>query len=402
MLALQSTERPAALPLRWMPLILFALGGGIVLAGGYGLAKVLPPGRCSGHLFGYSNWLSNWDGQWYQYIAQHGYHATLGGDRGSLVFFPLYPLLGRLVDALTPLYGQVPLLVVSWLAAWGFCAMWMRYCSSRIASPQPQAAHWGLALIMLWPASYFMRMAYTESLYMFLLVVLFYGFAQRWRPAMLVVVTGLITATRPTGVLACAVLFVHLLLRYRHEPPLQRVLKSMAFAAASAWGLWAYMSYLYVAFGDPLLFASGQLDWNYKMPGDVFLQRWQEMLSLRPAWGFVVSGELRDPASYPWNLQNKGLWLAGLLLLAIGCVRRWLSAEEALFCLMTLGLVYFTHAPKNMESIGRFVTSLVPLYLVMTRLLIQAPVAIRLGYLTGSASLLMLQSAHFRLWYCVY
>ena len=390
------------LSLRLAPHVFFALSGALVLLGGYLLANFLPENRCRGHYFGYTSWLSNWDGQWYQYIADRGYHYGAGDAYSPVVFFPLYPLLGRLLDALTPLYGQVPLVAVSWLATWGLCMVWMHYAAQRIEGPSSQAPLWGLALILLWPVSFFMRVAYTESLYMFLLTAFFYGCAKEWRPLYLVGVTGLLTATRPTAVLVCAVLVLHLFRRYRDYPLVTRLFRSAAIGAGSAWGLYAYMLYLYLDFGSPFLFVSKQLAWNYQMPADVFLTRWQEMLSFRPAWDFLFNGALLDPSTYPWNLQNKALWLAGIVLIAIGRMNRWLSVEEFFFCLLTLVLVYYTHGPKNMESIGRYVSTLVPLYLVMTRILLKAPIGLRVGFLTLSAAVLTMQSAHFRMWYCVF
>jgi hypothetical protein len=378
------------------------MSGLLVLFGGYVLAKYLPVSRCTGHYFGYSSWLSNWDGQWYQYIAHRGYHYIGKDDYGPQVFFPLYPLLGRLLDVISPLHGQLPLIAVSWLAAWSFCLVWMRYAEVRIEAPRQNAALWGLALILLWPVSYFLRVAYTESLYLFLLTLFFYGCARQWHPLSLVAVTGLLTATRPTALLVCVVLALHLFLRARHLPLAKRLLLSALIGVASAWGMYAYIFYLYLDFGNPLLFVTKQMAWNYQMPADIFFRRWQEMLSLRPAWIFLVDGSLLDPSTYPWNLQNRAMWLVSLVLIAIGGLKRWLNAEELLFCVLTVLLIYYTHAAKNMESVGRYVFTLVPLYLVLTRLLLRLPLSLRLGVLALSATLLAVQSAHFSLWHCVF
>lgn len=379
------------------------MSGLLVLLSGYVLAKYLPVKPCTGHYFGYWSWLSNWDGQWYQYIAHRGYHYIGKDDYGPQVFFPLYPLLGRLLDVVSPLHGQLPLVAVSWLATWGFCLVWMRYADVRIeAAPAQQAPLWGLALILLWPVSYFLRVAYTEALYLFLLTLFFYGCAKSWRPSYLVGVTGLLTATRPTALLVCIVLAFHLFLRYRDLPLAKRLLLAASISVVSAWGLYAYMLYLYLDFGNPLLFATKQLAWNYQMPADIFFRRWQEMLSLRPAWVFLVDGSLLDPSTYPWNLQNRAMWLASLALIAIGGLKRWLNAEEILFCVLTVLLIYYTSGPKDMESVGRYVFTMVPMYLVITRLLLHLPLSLRLGVLALSATLLAVQSAHFRLWHCVF
>jgi len=387
---------------RHAPTVLYAASGGLVLLSAYLLAKYPSISRCTGHYLGYTSWFSNWDGQWYQYIADRGYHYADAGGYGPQVFFPLYPMLGRLLDAISPLYGQLPLVVVSWLAGWAFALIWMRYATERIAPPAPHAALWGLALILFWPASYFLRVAYTESLYILLLTVFFYGCAKDWRPLYLVIVTGLLTATRPTGVLVCIALAVHLLGRNPDAPPFKTVLTSLIVAGVSAWGLYAYMLFLYVEFDDPFQFINRQAAWNYRMPADIFLIRWREMLSLRPAWEFLVDSSLLNPETYPWNLQNKGLWLFSLFLIAAGRIKKWLSSAEFVFCVLTVVLIYYANGPKSMESVGRYVSTLVPLYLVMTRLLMALPYTFRIGVLCLSAVLLAIQSASFARWGCVF
>jgi len=162
------------------------------------------------------------------------------------------------------------------------------------------------------------------------------------------------------------------------------------------------MLFLYVEFGDPFLFISKQAAWNYRMPADIFLIRWQEMLSLRPAWGFLVDGSLMQPETYPWNLQNKALWLVSLVLIAAGRIKKWLSTAEFVFCVLTVVVIYYTHGPKGMESVGRYVSTLVPLYLVMTRLLMALPVSFRIGVIGLSAVALAFQSASFARWGCVF
>ena len=62
---------------------------------------------------GYLGMLTNWDGQWYQSIAHHGYPGYLQVDQfghvemNSWAFFPLFPALTRLVMFLV--YGNFAL-----------------------------------------------------------------------------------------------------------------------------------------------------------------------------------------------------------------------------------------------------------------------------------------------------
>ena len=85
--------------------------------------------------------LVRWDSQWYAGIARSGYgHTVLHPDGRHLsdyAFFPLYPLLERVVAALTGLAYVDAGLVVSWLAtlvaAWGIYAVGARVHGVRAA-----------------------------------------------------------------------------------------------------------------------------------------------------------------------------------------------------------------------------------------------------------------------------
>ncbi len=54
--------------------------------------------------------LLSWDGGWYEAIASHGYVAS---GRESVRFFPLFPLLGRLVGQVPGISTGVALVVVA-------------------------------------------------------------------------------------------------------------------------------------------------------------------------------------------------------------------------------------------------------------------------------------------------
>jgi len=58
------------------------------------------------------NAFANWDGVWYASIARNGYEDP--ENQGSFfVFFPFFPLLGRLVERMTGLGEIWSLLIVS-------------------------------------------------------------------------------------------------------------------------------------------------------------------------------------------------------------------------------------------------------------------------------------------------
>ncbi len=125
-------------------------------------------------------------------IAQFGYY-----DQGLGAFFPLYPLLVRLVA--WPLQGHFTLaaLLVSWLCAWGSYLWFYRLAQREFG---PRVARYALLFLALCPVSFFGFAPYSESL--FLLVSI--GAVERARAgrlwqASLLAALGMLT--RPTGIL---------------------------------------------------------------------------------------------------------------------------------------------------------------------------------------------------------
>lgn len=162
----------------------------ITLRVGLGLAAILsihltPISQTGGELVnlvmpGTDFWtqtLSTWqryDALWYQQIAQHGYQA----GTGTGAFYPLYPLLSRIVSFFTGGHIVVAELIVSSVAF--IIAMWLLYrvvqfdCNARVAQLT-------VLLTAFFPVSFFLIAPYTESLYLALTLATFY-FARRSRP----------------------------------------------------------------------------------------------------------------------------------------------------------------------------------------------------------------------------
>jgi hypothetical protein len=135
---------------------------------------------------------ARFDSYFFLHIAQYGYT-----DQGLGAFFPLYPLLIRLLA--WPLAGHFTLaaLLVSWLCAWGSFLCFFRLAQRECG---PRVARWALLFLALCPVSFFSFAPYSESL--FLLVSL--GAIERARAghlwqASLLAALGMLT--RPTGIL---------------------------------------------------------------------------------------------------------------------------------------------------------------------------------------------------------
>lgn len=121
---------------------------------------------------GYFEVLTNWDGQWYWSIAEHGYPADdeLGRGRlgtSSYAFYPLFPMVARLGMRLTGLGFPV---VASLLAtAFGLVAVVLLHGFVRRLTTPARAAL-VTAVVCFQPAGPVLQAAYSESLALLLLV----------------------------------------------------------------------------------------------------------------------------------------------------------------------------------------------------------------------------------------
>ena len=136
------------------------------------------------------------DTLWYLRIAQHGYDLP-----ASVVFYPLYPALIRLLGPLAgPIAGA---LVISTVAA--FFAFWGMLRLARDASDT--ASLRSVTLMAVWPASFFLFAGYTESLAIALIVwCILFAREERWGLAVACAITA--GLTRSVGTLLAVPLVV--------------------------------------------------------------------------------------------------------------------------------------------------------------------------------------------------
>jgi hypothetical protein len=167
----------------------------------------------------YLTFTVQWDGQWYQTIAEHGYPRVLPVDDLGLVqqnawaFYPLFPFLSRALMDLTGLgfavVGSTLSLLLGFVAAGGMATLLRDRLGDR----------WSLATVVLWasmPAAVVLQVAYTEAAAMALLVLFLLALQrERWLWGM--VVALLLGLTRPIAVPIAAVAVVALWWRWRRR-----------------------------------------------------------------------------------------------------------------------------------------------------------------------------------------
>jgi MFS family permease len=180
---------------------------------------------------------TNWDGQWYQTIAEHGYPGDLPTDDQGVVvqnpwaFLPLYPALVR---ALMPLTGgsfAVAASLVSVLTSTiAFC--WLYRLVREHSGPWLAAGL--IVAINAFPAAPTFVTAYSEGLGL-LVVVAALDLLRRRRYGWFCVAMLVLGFTRPIAIAFGPVVVLHALIRRRQEGPLPRTTYGgLALAAASS------------------------------------------------------------------------------------------------------------------------------------------------------------------------
>jgi len=222
------------------------------------------------------NLLARWDTYFYLDIATHGYQWNGNPLKGqNVVFFPLYPLLMR---GLGMSIGGHPLLaglIVS-LAAF-FLAMlyFWRWTADRLDADTATGAVW---LLSAFPLGVFFSAAYTESLYLLIVVGACY-YAERREVARTAVVGFLAGLVRPNGLLL-AIPLAWTAFAAKRGPGSDETAETAARAEKTPWsaiargaavvapgaGLLCYCAYLWWRFDDPTAWLAGQAAWG--RPGE--------------------------------------------------------------------------------------------------------------------------------------
>ena len=232
--------------------------------------------------------LVRWDAQWYAGIARAGYgHTVLQPDGRHLsdyAFFPLLPVLERIVAAASGLAYVDAGLVVTWvataLAAWRLYAVGAHVYDERV----------GVLLAVLWsvlPVAIVTSMAYSEALFTALAAWAVHATLRRhWLLAgALAALAGL---TRPVGVAVVAAVAVPALV----EVVRRRDRLALAGMLLAPLGLLGYLAWVGTRTGEPLGYFRVADGWGNTFDGG------------RAFGGWVVD-----------HLAGDGWW-QGLLLLA--------------------------------------------------------------------------------------
>lgn len=141
--------------------------------------------------------LYQWDAKSYLSIAENGYqfNGTYEKEGSLIAFFPLYPIAIFIFHSLTNLSFEISGLILSFFFGLGAALLLYRLVFDWRGQA---AAETAVALFSFFPSSIFLSSVYSESLFIFLVLLTFY-LTKRKRELSALLAVALSTVTRITG-----------------------------------------------------------------------------------------------------------------------------------------------------------------------------------------------------------
>jgi hypothetical protein len=303
-----------------------------------------------------------WDASWYLDIARHGYRR----EAIEPAFFPLYSVLVRGLGEITR--SEILAAVAISLAAFAVSLVLLH----RLTTLELGADVAGRTVVLLafFPTALFFSAVYTEALFLLLELGAFYA-ARRGRWAWAGALGALGSATRNTGWLLAPVLLVLYLYGPRgdREPdvpgatglrPRYALRRDVLWIAVVPAGLFAYLAYMQIHFGDWLAPYHAQ-DYFHRTFDGPFSALWQ---GGEKAWDGVrdiLGGD--GPFGPAVRKIAQFLVVCGALGACVGVLRRLPAAYGAYAVISIVPVLSFPYPPGPLASSLRYLVVVFPLFM---------------------------------------
>ncbi|MBI3103784.1 hypothetical protein HYZ05_02500 [Candidatus Daviesbacteria bacterium] len=277
--------------------------------------------------------LSNWDGGHFLSIAENGYQ-----EKFQYAFFPLYPMLIRLVNQIIGNYNLSAILI-SITCIFFATQLFYRLVSFDFSKMLAQRC---ILFLLFFPTSFYFLVSYSESLFLLLTVLTFYFLRQK-KLFLATAAAILVSATRLVGLAVVLGFLIEVQLVYGFS-------KKNWYVLFAPLGFAAFCIFLYTKTGDPFYFTVAE-------------NHWQRSLSL-PGVGFwegikgLVNGQ--SIKSYPNVVLDLAFAIFGLGL----ALRTWrfLPMSYSIYSLVSIAIPLLT---PTLSSIPRFLLPIFPIFIVL-------------------------------------
>jgi len=314
------------------------------------------------------NNFANWDGKHFLDVAENGYLFF-----NNTPFFPLYPILIKLLTFITQSYLASALIIS---AVSFYLALIFLYKLAALEFNK-QIAKKAIFYILIFPTSFYFITAYSESLFLLLTVLSFYFFKRSlmadagkkeiWLASFFAVLSSL---TRFVGIAVCLGLIIDVLWK-------KKSFKKSWPIFLSPIGTVAYCIYIYFLTGDPFYYSKVESFW-----GRFVDYPW--MSFVRSYYTIAYTNVNYDYLSRVIELLFTILGL-GLAVRSF----RFLPKKYSFYALISLLIPIST---STLLSIPRFILPIFPFYILIA--LIKRPLA-NYVYIFISTTLLIVFSILF-------
>jgi Gpi18-like mannosyltransferase len=287
-----------------------------------------------------------WDAVHYLDIATGGYQGT------DMAFFPLYPLLIRIVGVLAGSHLIAGLLISN--AAFFFALLYLYKLIEH--EYDRSVARRAIFYTSVFPTAVFFSAVYPESLFFMLTVASFYYLrSHRWWLAGAI---GFLAAlTRVEGVLLTLPFLIEWFTQHRaalQGPAASR--RQAAIDLAPAFfivaGLLVYMAYLWVLRADPLYFSHVQIYWHRH-----FAMPWVSVIN-----AFDTVAKSTSSQTVATQVQELAFTFFMIAVLLAG----WRSLRPTYIAYMALS-VLVPMCTSSLMSMPRFALVLFPMFAILAR-----------------------------------
>lgn len=262
---------------------------------------------------------AHWDARFFLSIIKDGYSTTtdFANEYSNTAFLPLYPYLVKSVGWLGVDLPDAAYLVIGILLS-NLCflaAMFLLYrLATRHFGLDETSAGRGLALLFVYPASFFFSCFYTESLFLLLVVAGFCAaFERRWW--LVGIISALLALTRVQGLLAVAALgWIYMEARGWRLRDIRA--DALWFGLAPA-ALLAHLYYLYTLTGRYLAPWEAQVAWErnkYGLLNGLWLQISAPSLDVYKIDGLLMLFFLGCGIYMLWKLPSKSYGIYTILM----------------------------------------------------------------------------------------
>ncbi len=197
-----------------------------------------------------------WDSNWYGRIVHSGYSWNVGKE-SDVTFFPLYPLIWRVILSITGWSSAVCAQLISNSLALGSFVIFYYWILSAF---DKKVAIRSLVALAIFPTSFFLISVYSESTLLILVAAAFLlAYKEKWNWA--AVIAGLASAARPPGIFLWPTLFLLWYINSKKKGVFNPY-QFFCLVVLPPLGLIIFSFFLWHQVGDPLAWLKGQASYG--------------------------------------------------------------------------------------------------------------------------------------------